>query len=396
MTIFPEEVLTMQPTATVGKKSNKAFMILSALGILFVIDSHVGPNFSSLTVVFPYGSFYMPMFAFISGYFFSENHLQSWKHFFQFIARKIRVLLVPYFLWILFYIVVTAIFRFLNILEIGAVSPKDLIYSIATGGTSLAFNDPAWFVPLLFCVIVTYTLIRKLFGSHWNHYLAMVVFALLGAGAVAASQTELRVYRMLMLLKVPCFLQYYHLGVLFRNKLEKWFDKCSLLPVCISAAAINLLLISVYGRNIAFPLYATMEGYALNAPFLPLVTSITGIAFWLKISKGIVPVLGQNKFVNFLSDNTFFFMTHHLAVKHIFLGILIWFHNAGWMDFSGIDQSQFRMYAWYTYSDSFLWSLTCLVFTMALLLPLCALFLKLQDKSLTYFRSICMKKNRDQ
>lgn len=385
----------MQPAATVGKKSNKAFMILSALGILFVIDSHVGPDFSILTVVFPYGSFYMPMFAFISGYFFSEKHLQSWKHVLQFTVRKIRVLLVPYFLWILFYIVVTAIFRYLDVLEIGAVSPVDLIYSIATGGTSLAFNDPAWFVPLLFCVIVSYTLIRKLFGSHWNHFLAMAVFALLGAGAVALSQTELRIYRMLMLLKAPCFLQYYHLGVLFRNKLEKRFDACSPVLVCISAAAINLLLISVYGRNIAFPLYATMEGYTLNAPFLPLITSITGTAFWLKISKALVPVLGQNRLVNFLSDNTFFLMTHHLAVKHIFLGILIGIHNAGWMDFSGIDQSQFRMYAWYAYNDSFLWALTCLVFTVALLVPLCALFLKLQDRCLTCCRPLYMKKNRD-
>lgn len=50
-------------------KSNKAFMLLSAFGIIFVLDSHCGAvlGFARL---FPYDSFFMPMFVFISGYFF--------------------------------------------------------------------------------------------------------------------------------------------------------------------------------------------------------------------------------------------------------------------------------------------------------------------------------------
>lgn len=52
-------------------KSNKAFMLLSAFGIIFVLDSHCGAvlGFARL---FPYDSFFMPMFVFISGYFFKR------------------------------------------------------------------------------------------------------------------------------------------------------------------------------------------------------------------------------------------------------------------------------------------------------------------------------------
>lgn len=359
-------------------------MLLSALGILFVLDSHVGPNFSNHFVVFPYGSFFMPMFAFISGYFFSEKHIQSWKHVVQFIIRKIKALLVPYFLWIVFYGVVTAIFRYFGILKIGKISWIDLIHNIITGGTSFFFNDPAWFVPLLFCVITAYTILRKIANTHWNHYIAMVVFALLGAGAVALSQTDFRTHNTYMLMKVPVFLQHYHMGVLFKEKLEKYFDRFHPILVCGAAAIVNLILISIYGRNISFPMYATMDGYTLNAPFLPLITSITGIAFWLKICKVSAPVLGENKVLNFISDNTFFFMTHHLAIKHIWLGALIAFHNAGIITLPGIDFDQYQKYAWYVYNGSFLQSVLCLLFTTGSLVVICWLYLKFQQKLLSY------------
>ena len=51
-----------------GSKENKAFMILSALGILFVVDEHLGRPIAFLSQIFPYDSFFMPMFVFISGY----------------------------------------------------------------------------------------------------------------------------------------------------------------------------------------------------------------------------------------------------------------------------------------------------------------------------------------
>ena len=38
---------------TEGRKSNKAFMILSALGILFVVDVHLGNTLSVLTGISP-------------------------------------------------------------------------------------------------------------------------------------------------------------------------------------------------------------------------------------------------------------------------------------------------------------------------------------------------------
>lgn len=349
-------------------------MILSAIGILFVVDSHLGSNMSFFTQIFPYDSFFMPMFVFISGYFFSEKHLQSWKHLFQFICRKAKTLLLPYFLWIVFYGILTALLRQLHILEIGKISLIDFVQNVVTDGTSFGFNDPSWFVPLLFCVIVGYSFIRKVFGKHWNDAVAMVFFAVLGAIAVALSQTDFRTQNILMFLKVPCFLQYYHLAVFFRNHLEQCFNKASTLAVCTCATLLNMILLSIYGYDMSFPLYATMGGFQPNAPFLPLLTSITGISFWLKISTLLVPVLGQSGLVSFISDNTAFIMTHHLAVKHLFIGLLLLARQLGATCFDGIDIQQYRMYAWYTYSEYPWCNTACFLFTVAVLVLLCHLW----------------------
>ena len=49
-------------------------MLLSALGIFFVVDMHAGSPFGIFNSIFDYESFFMQMFVFISGYFFKEKN----------------------------------------------------------------------------------------------------------------------------------------------------------------------------------------------------------------------------------------------------------------------------------------------------------------------------------
>ena len=59
------------------EKSNKQFMLLSALGIFFVVDMHAGSPFGIFNSIFNYESFFMQMFVFISGYFFTEKNIHQ-------------------------------------------------------------------------------------------------------------------------------------------------------------------------------------------------------------------------------------------------------------------------------------------------------------------------------
>lgn len=47
---------------------NQTFQWVEALAILMVLDDHMSTRIGILSSIFPYNSFYMPMFVFISGY----------------------------------------------------------------------------------------------------------------------------------------------------------------------------------------------------------------------------------------------------------------------------------------------------------------------------------------
>lgn len=91
------------PVTSGGSKEktvNMQFAVLSALGMFFVVDGHLNNSYLDIGGLFPYYSFHMPLFAFISGYFFlpgSEDRAGNY------IKKKAVRLLVPYMAYNLLY-----------------------------------------------------------------------------------------------------------------------------------------------------------------------------------------------------------------------------------------------------------------------------------------------------
>lgn len=75
------------------EKSNKQFMILSAIGIIQVVMCHLAPDVKLTGYIFPYTSFFMPMFVFISGYFYS---VKKEEHIFKTIWEKFKKIMLPF------------------------------------------------------------------------------------------------------------------------------------------------------------------------------------------------------------------------------------------------------------------------------------------------------------
>lgn len=296
------------------KKTNQAFMILSAIGILFVIDSHCG-SYSGMTRIFPYGSFCMPMFIFISGYFFREEQVFTGRSFLNFLVKKVKKLLLPFTGWMLFYCLLTFL---LNRLGASFYRPslKGLLRDIFFYGISYGFNDPSWFIITLFWVNVIQASLRFLFKNHWNDFLCLVAYLLLGLVAVfLAHNGLLKSGTHVLVAKVLFFLQFFQIGACFKKYWETYLDAANTTFVLTICVAINLVLLMIYGDDICFPNCAFMSGFHCANIMLPLVTSLVGTTFYLKLSKALVPLLGNNKLVNFISNNTYFIMTNHLLAK---------------------------------------------------------------------------------
>ena len=58
-----------QPSSAAGSRQ-KTLLLLSALAVFFVVDLHSRNAFGLMTSVFPYESFFIPLFVFIAGAFF--------------------------------------------------------------------------------------------------------------------------------------------------------------------------------------------------------------------------------------------------------------------------------------------------------------------------------------
>lgn len=338
----------MHQNSPVRYKSNKAFMILSALGILFVVDAHSGVGIGFFSSVFPYDSFFMPMFMFISGYFWKEQTAASWTGLYADLKKKFGKLMVPYLAWAGFYALVLLA---VNSLGMGWPRPslREFVYSLLTDGTTFSLNGAAWFVPTLFFVTAAYSVLRRLLGHRWNDTAAMLVFAVVGCITVALTKRPGGVYvKALHLYKLGFFIQFFQLGQFFKHRLEKWFDSANTLGLCLTLAAVNLLLLGVYG-DISFGRCAVMSDFASDNPLLPLITSVTGTFFWLKIAKRLSPVLGDSPMVNYISGNTFFIMMHHVLFLNVFSAILWSGKGLGIPVLSAFDAAAFRADPWYRY-----------------------------------------------
>lgn len=77
------------------------FCILSGLAIVMVVAGHLGYNLMTMGNLFPYYSFHVPLFMFISGYFYKDTEEE---HPLSYAKKKCVWLLVPYLVWNLFFL----------------------------------------------------------------------------------------------------------------------------------------------------------------------------------------------------------------------------------------------------------------------------------------------------
>lgn len=295
-----------------SKKRNQIFQYLEAIGILMVIDDHTRTTVGIMSGLFPYNSFYMPMFVFISGYFYREQPVL------KNVGHKARHLLLPYLLWGGIGNLIAWIMMRLGIVNwYNPLSFKTVISALTIASLS-PLTDPSWFVVMLFWVAVVYNMLRILLRINvkWKDYVLSILSIIIGFLLIFLCMNGYA-YNLFVLLFVRTFwyMQFYHAGVMFHRYWEKCVSTWPTLLFCMVLVMINVVLLCVFGDSIRFNSTAWMASF--HSWWLPVVTSITGTLFWYKVMQFLSDKIGQLKAVDYIAENTFTIMCTHLFFARI-------------------------------------------------------------------------------
>ncbi len=284
------------------------FRLLYALGMIFIVSGHCsGGGVSLFYDWFPPYSFHLGLFAFCSGYFYrDENGAELGAY----TLRKAKTLLLPMYLWNLFYALLLVVLRRFGF-DIGLPpSFATLVTMPLYEGSQFELNMGAWFVVALFMVQVFMALLRRLFSvsrSKGRELAAFVFCLLLGALGVFLARRGFRRTWQLALVRALYFLPFYAMGLFYRHVLEP-HDK---LPHGVYFALVFLaqyLLIIRCGR---IPYYTPSRcDDFVEGGIVPFLVGYVGIAFWLRMAKILEPSLGRGKWLNAIADNSYSIMVN--------------------------------------------------------------------------------------
>lgn len=334
-------------------KSNKQFMIFSAINIIFVVDAHAWTALSVFTRYLSYNMFFMQAFIFVSGYFFKWDDNKS---IIRFVQKKLKNMIVPYYIWWFIYaLFIWGLWKIVDV-KIGYdITWDTLLLGPWKGGEFWVFNNPSWFVCCLFLIQLCYGVVRKICNRIWNDWVCMVLLTIISTYGTYYVTVNAVNHDLCNLYRTAILIWFYHFGIFYRKYMEKWFAKCSGYIVCGICLVFIALFNGVCGFNEFYFNSLTwnqpgVECAGVLGGLRPIVTGVIGIAFWLKISQILVPAVGENKLINFISDHTFDIMMNHVVFIWLTNLIFVWVNR--YYTLVGFDQGAAVWDPWYRWSDS--------------------------------------------
>ena len=369
--------------------------ILSTFAIIFVVLGHIRFGIVDMTESgtfygwFPYYSFHLPIFLFISGYFFKDLpsvsrwtgdskatasggkiHSDStsnangssmeapkaggiWKDIGLFILHKAKNLLLPYY-------VVTGLFLLFNLLLItwGFTWPQPFTFEtwLLAPWTKLyilTFGVPAWYLISLFLAemyfmflrLTVRLLLKKLLKKDLIVEIIMLVLLLaLGILALIIHDRPGFPETASVYLRSALMLFFMQTGLLYRRHLEKK-DTLGSWPYFLIVFIVQFLIILFSGNSKLSPgLYGLLEFGAFGYDYF--LAGVTGIALYLRISRILASTTRRSRIILFISSNTKFIMEFHvfgffllnvlfswLSRYDLFSPFLLPFNSARWHSF---------------------------------------------------------------
>lgn len=293
--------------------------ILKALAIVLVVSGHLEFRFFDM---FPPYSFQLALFFFISGMLFKEKYLDNAA---DFIKRRVKSLLLLYFLYSAFYAIVTIILAKLT----GKFWGMDLnLYNFFVtpflNGHQFDLSCPMWFVTQLFITMVTFLFLERMFRN-LSTTKKSIIYTLMGFSAIPLSKVFPLTPVFLVIIRTMFSLFFVYLGHFYIKKIHGNYNiftpKILGIVLCLQAVLwhFNRDFDPVHGIGLSYVLvWARFDSQII----VPVLTSITGIWFSLFFIEITYNYLKDIKFVRLIGENTYHIMANHLFVMYIITAVI--------------------------------------------------------------------------
>ncbi|VVD27227.1 acyltransferase family protein [Paraburkholderia dioscoreae] len=331
---------------------DKTVDVLRGLGIITVVAGHAWSG-TGLPPFSPY-SFHMPLFFFLSGLFFREERIEAPI---AFVLKNARTLLLPTTIFFLVYALFCQLIRaagFVNLWQPFSIS--NVLFNQFGNAAAYGFTAPYWFIPCLFFVRVYFGLVHTrlnalLAGMARGREVVLQIFwaliYLLGAGfAVHASRHmyfEGRVTTSeIVVLRIIFAAFFYYAGYLA----ARW-KATRFLPNVLLLVALYIVQQQLWatGKTLDF----WMQVMKFEHPVLPIVTSLTGIAFMY----GVAGIISNNqiskKILAFIGENGLPIVFHQLLAFFLVNAVLC---GLGAINPADVKNNYFQWHTehmWYVY-----------------------------------------------
>ncbi len=328
------------------EKIDYRFKFLYFIGIISIIISHCGSGGIDLLYNwFPFNSFFLALFAFTSGYFFLECKTE---HTVKYIIYKFKKLIVPLYLYNLFYGLLVLFLRQFGFTIGGDFTLYNLFIEPIKTGHQFGYNLPCWFVIPLFMIEVFYIIFYKLLKMlpvKANEYVLFVCELALGLAGIYIAKCGYYANWGLVLTRFLYFVPFYGLGILYKNKLEKW-DRIPNILYFSFIFIVQLLIITIYGQPVFYSI-VWCDNFTHNI-FMPFIIGIIGIAFWFRVGRILTPALKGSKCLRLITDNSYSIMANQILgfmfVKTVFAIISKSTSLCG-----NFDMHEYKTNIWYFY-----------------------------------------------
>ena len=351
----------------ISHRENEQFRILTGLTILFVVSGHLsGNNFLTIYGWFPFYSFHLPLFIFISGYFFKKE-----VSYVNYVCKKIINHLVPFFLIRLILSLIQTYLARYHSFCIGSVFSFKcwLVYPFIRRQPD-GFSVATWFIIMLLGTQLIHKTIICLFRIERfiKDFILLVIYFAVGLLLIYLAVKKrlfVDVDLWWVYLRMFIVLPFFQLGYMYRTYWEKKDNVNDYWYFGIVFLIQSILWIN--NTNLNFGLWGNLEEFEKGG-LVFFISAVNGIAFWLRASRilqtssriirGVLVLLGKS---------SMYIMYFHLLSYWLVNSIIYLLHKRE--HFYDFDAAEYHSNVYYSYHPSHIWFLVYII--VGIVVPVC-------------------------